>query len=740
MADGRGVAELQRPAPRARRPARPTASPPAPDSAPPTAPGDRSFRYCAFLSYGHRDAATARWLHESLEQYRVPASLVGKVTANGPIPARLTPIFRDRHELAAASDLAREIEIALADSRFLIVLCSPAAAASRWTGAEIDRFKKLRPDGCVLAAIIDGEPFASELPGREHEECFPAALRHKYDRRGRPTRQRAEPIAADLREGGDGRRLGFLKIIAGMLGVGLDDLVQRDAVRRQKRLRMIAAASVAGMLVTSTLSVVAVEARNEARDQRREAEGLVGFMLGDLRKKLEPLGRLDTLDAVGARALGYYEKQDKAGLSDEALAQRSRALTLMGEIANTRGDLDGALKRCREAHASTAEQLRRDPANPHRLFDHAQNVFWVGYIAWQRGQADSAATAFREYKQLAAQMIALAPEDPKYRLEGVYADTNLGTVLMDERRFAEAAVAFRSALAATESLAAADPRNNDYPKTMIESLAWLADALESTGQIEDAIGQRERQLAVARQLAARGRDVELRRSVLVAHRALGRLLTSRNQLAAGTAHLNISTRIADNLTATEPGNSLWLQFAAWSQLDLGGLMLLGGQRDAAASAVRKGCDITGRLIAKDRSVIEWNDRLRRACALGRARVALAGGSSREALSLAQEAARSDGATPVAKTDTRTLIAAARTMIGDIRAANGQPAQARRDWLDARAILPRSGGEAPVILAQRAILMRRLGEEAGARALAARLDRIGYRHPDYVKSFNQGARP
>jgi hypothetical protein len=80
------------------------------------------------------------------------------------------------------------------------------------------------------------------------------------------------------------------------------------------------------------------------------------------------------------------------------------------------------------------------------------------------------------------------------------------------------------------------------------------------------------------------------------------------------------------------------------------------------------------------------------------------------------------------------------MIGDIRAANGQRAGARRDWQSARAVLPPGEGEAPVILAQRAILMRRLGEEAGARALAARLDRIGYRHPDYVKSFNQGARP
>jgi hypothetical protein len=44
-----------------------------------------------------------------------------------------------------------------------------------------------------------------------------------------------------------------------------------------------------------------------------------------------------------------------------------------------------------------------------------------------------------------------------------------------------------------------------------------------------------------------------------------------------------------------------------------------------------------------------------------------------------------------------------------------------------------------VLSRRAILMRRLGDSAGARALASRLDRMGYRHPDYVKAFNQGAR-
>ena len=82
-----------------------------------------------------------------------------------------------------------------------------------------------------------------------------------------------------------------------MLGVGLDELVQREPTRRQRRLAILAAASLGGMAVTSTLAVTAIQARDEARDQRREAEGLIGFMLGDLKDKLEPIGRLDALDA-----------------------------------------------------------------------------------------------------------------------------------------------------------------------------------------------------------------------------------------------------------------------------------------------------------------------------------------------------------------------------------------------------------------------------------------------------------
>ena len=90
-------------------------------------------RYFAFLSYSHKDKELADWLHRELERFRVPRALAGRLTENGIVPRRLTPIFRDEHDLAAAGDLGGEIKAALAVSQYLIVLCSPTAATSRWT-------------------------------------------------------------------------------------------------------------------------------------------------------------------------------------------------------------------------------------------------------------------------------------------------------------------------------------------------------------------------------------------------------------------------------------------------------------------------------------------------------------------------------------------------------------------------------------------------------------------------------
>ncbi|HWU91658.1 MAG TPA: TIR domain-containing protein, partial [Sphingomicrobium sp.] len=525
-------------------------------------------RYYAFLSYSHKDSAIADWLHRQLERFSVPRSLAGRLTANGIVPRRLNPVFRDRHELAAAHDLGTEIQAALASSQVLIVLCSPAAAKSHWTNAEVETFKRTRPDGCVFAAIVAGEPFASEMPGREDEECFPPALRHRFDSRGRPTARRAEPLAADFRETGDGKRLALLKLIAGMIGVGLDELVQRETTRRHRQLAWLAAASLAGMGVTSTLAVTAIQARDSARDQRREAEGLISFMLGDLKDKLEPIGRLDALDGVGGRVLAYYQKQDTSALPDSSLMQRSSALSLMASVANSRGDLDGAMRLYREAMAGTREAIRRKPSDPQRIFDHAQNVFYVGDIALRRGDQKAAEAAFRDYKTLSDREVALDPDNMKWRVEAQSADANLGVMLFNERRFPEASKQLEQALRGMDAFAAADPGNIDYRKSLIESLGWVADSHLAEGRLDAAISDRERDVALLKRLLVQSRDSDFRWKLIAAERMLAKLYAVRGETDRAIQRVGDASTQSDQLLAVEPTNSKWIERAAQSRHDM----------------------------------------------------------------------------------------------------------------------------------------------------------------------------
>ena len=683
-------------------------------------------RYMAFLSYSHQDASEAEWLHEALEGFKVPTRLVGQLTDLGAVPKKLTPIFRDRHELAAAPDLGDEIEEAIAGSRFLIVLCSPAAAKSRWIDEEIACFKRLHQDDLILAVIVDGEPFASEIPGREQEECFPPSLRIRFDSRGRPTGQRAEPIAADLRETGDGRRMGLLKIAAGMLGVGLDDLAQREAQRRHRRLYLITAASVAGMIFTSGLAYTAIDARDEARDQRREAESLIGFMLGDLRKKLEPVGRLDVLDAVGVRALAYYESQDKKSLSDDSLAKRSNALRLMGGIAASRGDLDGALRRYREALAGTAESLRRFPDDPQRMWDHAQSVFYVGETARQRGNIAEAAGRFREYRRLAERMIKAEPDNPKWQLEGVYSATNLGIIEKQQAHYAAAAITLQASVQALEPLLAAEPGNSEYLSLMLEALAERADALDGAGELDEAIAQRERQLSLlAPYLAQERPSAHLRQKAMIANMALAWMRFVKGQATIALDHASTAVHIGNQLVALEPANADWKGRSASTQLSQATLLLRAGKTAEARTSAAAGCEKANMLVARDPSVVAWRD-LGRLCTRLRAELASADGAGNEALAISRQLLADVRADKVLIAKDRFALGQAYKLVGDILWRNGDRAGAKLAWETGLAAWPTGLTETPRQMAERGEMLRGIGKRAEGARIASELAAKGYR--------------
>ena len=399
---------------------------------------------------------------------------------------------------------------------------------------------------------------------------------------------------------------------------------------------------------------------------------------------------------------------------------------MMGEIAKTRGDLDGALRRYREAMAGTAEMVRREPDNAQRLFDHAQNVFWVGEIADERGQQAQAEAAMREYKRLADQMVAIEPGNRKWQAEVKYAVTNLGTILFRQRKYEEAARLFERGATMVETLVAADPNNAEYRKSLPLSLAWLADAQFAEGRIDEAIAKRERQVALLEQMATRSSDVEYREDAVTARRALGRWLASRGSSAEGMDHMRRGVAISEQLMQTEPANMRWAEYAAATKLQLAALLVSDRKTVEAARETRAGCDLTERLVARDRKVVVWQG-LAATCLLRRAEVARDLGSLDEASSLAQRALAATmeqkSADPIAD---RFAIAAAHKLSGDILSMRGFRAEAMKSWAAASAICPADVPANPREMAVRAAILAAVGRNAEAQALKKRLEAIGYR--------------
>jgi len=219
---------------------------------------DQQFKYWAFISYSHADEEWAKWLHKSIETYRVPRKLVGRETASGALPKKLFPVFRDRDELPGASDLGGKIQEALTTSRSLIVICSPKSAVSKWVNEEVKTYKTLGRSDRVLCLMIDGEPNAA--PDSGLLECFPRAVRFQVDAHGEIIEEPAEPIAADARPGKDGKTNALFKLLSGIMGVGYDELRQREKQRQRQRQLRLSALGVAVLLLISTTYIAVADA------------------------------------------------------------------------------------------------------------------------------------------------------------------------------------------------------------------------------------------------------------------------------------------------------------------------------------------------------------------------------------------------------------------------------------------------------------------------------------------------
>jgi WD40 repeat protein len=196
---------------------------------------------------------------------------------SSPAGTRFFPVFRDRDELPASADIRQQIMQALDVSDWLIVVCSPGAAKSLWVNAEVDHWLRLGRRSSLVCFVAKGDP-SRKAPARHR--CLPPAIDAE-----------PLPLAADARRQGDGRERAFARLAAGMLGVGFDDLWQREVARRSNRraiwistslLLLATLALLGGLLVRERMvatkqaaSTLVERARNVARKDPARALEIV---------------------------------------------------------------------------------------------------------------------------------------------------------------------------------------------------------------------------------------------------------------------------------------------------------------------------------------------------------------------------------------------------------------------------------------------------------------------------------
>ncbi len=504
--------------------------------------GQQEAHYSAFISYSHRDAAFARRLHRRLETYRLPRRRGRQTNWQGGF-RRLRPIFLDREEFSAEPDLTEAVRAAILQSSHLIVVCSPAAVVSEWVDIEIRLFRDLHGEHGILAAVFQGEPAAVIPPAMTEGRTLGGPQTHP-------------PLAADFRREGDGDQLALLKLVAPLAGVGLDDLVHRDAQRRVRRMSAIGAGALVGVGVAGALTLVAIQGRIAAEREQARSQGMVNYLLTDVHGKLKGVGRLDILDAVNKGVLRYCNIKNIVKQPSAIQIACAKSDQADGDSAEKRGDYADARKDFDDASNITNSLYRSHPADPAVIYAQAQSAYWNGFMCWRTGDDAGALADFKAYAELAKKLPPIPHHNPDYQLEPANAESDLGIfVLRQSIDVRDARRHFEDAQRIYDVAGRERPDDHDVQIAIADGRAWLADTDRLGGNFTDALAERMRQRATLHNLLARDpRDFEAQSALVGNDLAVARISASRGHLTEAIGKLKIAHREATRLAFDDPDN------------------------------------------------------------------------------------------------------------------------------------------------------------------------------------------
>lgn len=548
----------------------------------------RTNKYHAFICYSRADTRWAVAIQKHLERFRIPKSLRSKPNAI----QSLCPIFRDQTELTSG-DLGQVIDEALASSSALIVICSPAATKSRWVNQEIRRFKQIHGSKRIYPLIVSGEPQAAD----PNNECFPESLFERIDENGDATGDDIEPFASNIQELG-GKVDAFLRITAAILDVGFDQLKQREQKRRQVQYATVSAGALLVASITTFLAIRANIAQQEAEFRREQADDLISFMVGDLRDKLEPIGRVDVLDDVGDMAMNYFASLP-IDMDSSIMSERAMTLRQIGEVRVAQGQFEEGLRAFNEAMEVYERLVSEGPSRPDDLFNMAQTHFWIADAHFLKLEYEEAEREIVNYRNVSKILADSHPDNSDYLLELAMAESNLGTLSYRRSEFEAAKERFEAAVNAARRIVAADPDAELYASTLSTAISWLGSTNIALGDTEGGIKLHREMVEIGRSITESSEDMREREIYARDLQVLSKGLHSIGEHEQAMALDREAVEIFSNLVAFDRENNGWLGGLSFANLLAARHKLTACSFDGVADQLNSAAHDLEQLIAID---------------------------------------------------------------------------------------------------------------------------------------------
>ena len=477
---------------------------------------------------------------------------------------------------------------------------------------------------------------------------------------------------------------------------------------------------------------IAVAAREEADRRRGQAESLIGFMLGDLRARLQEVGRLELLDEVGRQATAYFNAVPPESLSGDELFRRSQSMYQIGQIRQAEGNLKAASDAYRDSIEFAEQAVARDPTKGEWQIGLANARFYLGEALRVQGDLTGAMREYQAYRDIAQRLVDREPQNERWLLELSYGLGAVAFVHEADGDFESARQELLRALSLKEDLAHRDPSDVERQQAVASGHLRLGLVLDKLGEVDAALKQHLADLEIRRDLVVHHPDnFALKRNYGVALRYVGSAYEDRGDLGMAAKYYRTRREVTSAYAAADPRNADWHRDVAVAESTLAGaLRLMGSLREAERGYERAIAIVRPIAEASPTAATRQRD-------LADAELGL-GLTYFESGELDAAAARADVVERLLAPllghgidrEATRRTAEGRLLAADVAARRGNAQLALR-LREAALALVVSGQETNPekgLLAVQARALLALNRAAEARPIVERLTRLGYRHP------------